>query len=118
SGTTNMSATSSTTRSWSWRQTPRLRTNPVAKTSQDASIQASSPRMCRSTSRNSQLLPAFTQAEERGGRRQRAVRASTRGAKRVRLSGDRSYAATRDPRLFFIHLQWFDEAAFNAHAQL
>jgi quinol monooxygenase YgiN len=29
-----------------------------------------------------------------------------------------AYACTRDPRLFFIHSQWLDEAAFDAHAQL
>ena len=29
-----------------------------------------------------------------------------------------AHASTRDPRLFFIHSQWRDEAAFDAHAQL
>ena len=29
-----------------------------------------------------------------------------------------AYASTRDPRLFFIHSQWRDEEAFDAHAQL
>jgi quinol monooxygenase YgiN len=29
-----------------------------------------------------------------------------------------AYAPTRDPRLFFIHSQSLDEAAFDAHAQL
>ncbi len=28
------------------------------------------------------------------------------------------YSSTRDPRVFFIHSQWLDEAAFDAHAQL
>ncbi|TMK11806.1 MAG: hypothetical protein E6G72_07430 [Alphaproteobacteria bacterium] len=29
-----------------------------------------------------------------------------------------AYASTRDPRRFFIHSQWLNEAAFNPHAQL
>ena len=29
-----------------------------------------------------------------------------------------AYRSTRDPRLFFIHSQWVDEAAFETHAQL
>jgi quinol monooxygenase YgiN len=27
-------------------------------------------------------------------------------------------ASSREPGLFFIHSRWFDEAAFNAHAEL
>jgi len=29
-----------------------------------------------------------------------------------------AYRATRDPRLFYIHSRWTDEAAFEVHAQL
>jgi quinol monooxygenase YgiN len=29
-----------------------------------------------------------------------------------------AYRSTRDPRLFFIHSRWRDEAAFEAHAVL
>ena len=29
-----------------------------------------------------------------------------------------AYRSTRDPRLFFIHSRWIDEAAFEAHAVL
>ncbi len=29
-----------------------------------------------------------------------------------------SFRSTRDPRLFYIHSQWTDEAAFDAHAGL
>ena len=29
-----------------------------------------------------------------------------------------AYSAARDPRLFYIHSQWKDEAAFDHHAQL
>jgi quinol monooxygenase YgiN len=29
-----------------------------------------------------------------------------------------AYRARRDPRLFHIHSQWIDEAAFDAHAAL
>jgi quinol monooxygenase YgiN len=29
-----------------------------------------------------------------------------------------AYRSTRDPRLFYIHSRWVDEAAFEAHAQL
>jgi quinol monooxygenase YgiN len=29
-----------------------------------------------------------------------------------------AYASTRDPRLFFIHSRWKDEAAFDVHAEL
>src|SRR5260370_36410968 len=29
-----------------------------------------------------------------------------------------AYASTRDPRLFFIHSRWLDEAAFDLHAPL
>lgn len=28
-----------------------------------------------------------------------------------------AYASNRDPRLFFIHSRWIDEAAFDAHAE-
>lgn len=28
------------------------------------------------------------------------------------------YRSTRDPRLFFLHSRWVDEAAFNKHAEL
>jgi quinol monooxygenase YgiN len=28
-----------------------------------------------------------------------------------------AYRSTRDPRLFYIHLRWADEAAFDRHAQ-
>ena len=29
-----------------------------------------------------------------------------------------AYRSTRDPRLFFIHSRWTDEAAFEVHAKL
>jgi quinol monooxygenase YgiN len=29
-----------------------------------------------------------------------------------------AYRSTRDPRLFYIHSRWVDEAAFEAHAEL
>ncbi len=29
-----------------------------------------------------------------------------------------AYRSTRDPRLFFIHSRWTDEAAFDRHAEL
>jgi quinol monooxygenase YgiN len=29
-----------------------------------------------------------------------------------------AYRSTRDPRLFYIHSRWIDEAAFEVHAQL
>src|SRR5258708_14645041 len=29
-----------------------------------------------------------------------------------------AYRATRDPRLFYIHSRWVDEAAFDLHASL
>ena len=29
-----------------------------------------------------------------------------------------AYGSTRDPRLFFIHSRWTDEAAFEVHANL
>ncbi len=29
-----------------------------------------------------------------------------------------AYASTRDPRLFFIHSRWTDEAMFEVHAEL
>jgi quinol monooxygenase YgiN len=29
-----------------------------------------------------------------------------------------AYSATRDPRLFYVHSHWTDEAAFNQHALL
>jgi quinol monooxygenase YgiN len=29
-----------------------------------------------------------------------------------------AFAATRDPRLFYIHSRWIDEAAFDLHATL
>jgi quinol monooxygenase YgiN len=29
-----------------------------------------------------------------------------------------AYRSTRDPKLFFIHSHWIDEAAFEAHANL
>lgn len=29
-----------------------------------------------------------------------------------------AYRSTRDPRLFYIHSRWADEAAFEAHAEL
>ena len=29
-----------------------------------------------------------------------------------------AYRSTRDPRLFYIHSRWTDEAAFEAHAEL
>jgi quinol monooxygenase YgiN len=29
-----------------------------------------------------------------------------------------AYRATREPRLFYIHSRWVDEAAFEAHAEL
>ena len=29
-----------------------------------------------------------------------------------------AYRSTRDPRLFFIHSRWADEAAFEVHAKL
>jgi quinol monooxygenase YgiN len=29
-----------------------------------------------------------------------------------------AFRATRDPRLFFIHSRWVDEAAFEAHAAM
>jgi len=29
-----------------------------------------------------------------------------------------AYSATKDPRLFYVHSQWTDEAAFDQHAQL
>lgn len=29
-----------------------------------------------------------------------------------------AYRSTRDPRLFFIHSRWVDEAAFELHAEL
>jgi quinol monooxygenase YgiN len=29
-----------------------------------------------------------------------------------------AYRSTRDPRLFFIHSRWTDEAAFEVHAEL
>jgi quinol monooxygenase YgiN len=29
-----------------------------------------------------------------------------------------AYRSTRDPRLFYIHSRWNDEAAFEVHAQL
>ncbi len=29
-----------------------------------------------------------------------------------------AYRSTRDPRLFFIHSRWADEAAFEVHAEL
>jgi quinol monooxygenase YgiN len=29
-----------------------------------------------------------------------------------------AYRSTRDPRLFFIHSRWVDEAAFQVHANL
>ena len=29
-----------------------------------------------------------------------------------------AYRSTRDPRLFFIHSRWIDEAAFETHAEL
>ena len=29
-----------------------------------------------------------------------------------------AFRSTRDPRLFFIHSHWVDEAAFEAHAEL
>jgi quinol monooxygenase YgiN len=29
-----------------------------------------------------------------------------------------AYRSTRDPRLFYIHSRWIDEAAFEAHAEL
>jgi quinol monooxygenase YgiN len=29
-----------------------------------------------------------------------------------------AYRSTRDPRLFYIHSRWVDEAAFEAHAKL
>jgi quinol monooxygenase YgiN len=29
-----------------------------------------------------------------------------------------AYRSTRDPRLFFIHSRWRDEAAFETHAEL
>ncbi len=29
-----------------------------------------------------------------------------------------AYRSTRDPRLFYIHSRWIDEAAFEAHAAL
>ncbi|MBW8814162.1 MAG: antibiotic biosynthesis monooxygenase [Caulobacterales bacterium] len=32
--------------------------------------------------------------------------------------GIEAFAALRDPDLFFIHSQWSDEAAFEAHARL
>ena len=30
----------------------------------------------------------------------------------------RPYRSTRDPRLFYIHSRWADEAAFDLHAEL
>jgi quinol monooxygenase YgiN len=32
--------------------------------------------------------------------------------------GIHAFRATRDPRLFWIHSRWVDEAAFDAHAAL
>ncbi len=29
-----------------------------------------------------------------------------------------AFRATRDPRLFYVHSRWTDEAAFDVHAQL
>jgi quinol monooxygenase YgiN len=29
-----------------------------------------------------------------------------------------AYRSTRDPKLFFIHSRWVDEAAFNAHISM
>ncbi len=29
-----------------------------------------------------------------------------------------AYRSIRDPRLFYIHTRWIDEAAFNVHAEL
>lgn len=46
----------------------------------------------------------------------RAVAPPTRAEPGCR--GIKAFAATRDPRLFFIHSRWVDEAAFEHHATL
>ena len=44
------------------------------------------------------------------------VVSSTRAEPGCRAIG--AYRSTRDPRLFYIHSRWVDEAAFERHAEL
>ena len=64
----------------------------------------------------------FARFEPRPGERNRLLDELTRlleptrrepGCVRIHL-----YESTRDPPVFFIHSEWTDEAAFDAHAEL
>jgi quinol monooxygenase YgiN len=64
-------------------------------------------------------LPAFGRAKETRRRSPpRYARKCPRRATSPVVLEMGAYASTRDPRLFFIHSQWREEAAFDAHATL
>jgi quinol monooxygenase YgiN len=114
-----MCATSSTTQSWSW---PPDAPPPSEQGGEDKPGRVDPDTLPKNVPEHSTELVIIARFRAREGNEE-AVAAALRA--QVPKSRNEpgclemgAYASTRDPRLFFIHSQWRDEAAFDAHAQL
>ena len=67
-------------------------------------------------------LDTFARFHAREGQEAAVAAAIREGVRASRTEpgclASHAYGSTRDPRLFFIHSRWVDEAAFEIHAEM